>query len=1181
MIRRWALRILLGVLLLLAMLLSMAALLLGTTTGSRWLIHRVAPVVGVQVQDIQGTLLHDLTLTDVRYRLGEQDYQAERLRLAWRPVALWWGVVSITAVEANALHIVIPASEPTPSPEQKPTWPSLAAPLPIRVEQLVLNELSLTLGENRYQLDHFRASLDYGVVSAQLTEVRLVTAASEVALEAGFALRYPYTLQAQLDWALTPPQNTHAPDDVTRLLPEMLMAPEFAGRLNVQGDVTRLEVEGGLRAPEQLALSLDWITGLGKQPEPPRLEGQVAAAEVSLSSYVSAEALAGAEVDFQTQVAGWLDDYRLELQSQLRLPETPRLDLKASVQGDLQGLQLAPLTLNMDAAEVRLSGSLGWTQGVQWEAELSAQGLDPTHWLPQWPGQIQLQAQSTGRWTEGELTMETHLEQLTGQLRALAVEARGQLNVSDECWQLADTYLAVGGNRLAVSGHYAGNTAEAESANWALDWNLVAPLLDSIDPQLHGQVQSAGRAHGQGKQVQLSFQAHAEALALGDWRLASLDVEAQEQGMEQGGTRLEARELVLPGLTLESVQLALTGGPSRHQLNAEVALDEFQQLELGLTGEWLGEAWQGEVNALTIRTAYTRAMKLVEPVALRASAQAVQLERACLQDRRDANNAVQTHVCARLDWQAAGDAVGELEVERLPLALIQNWLQSEVDFAGYLTGGGQWRQAVGEQTQMSVNLSAVDGALHYRYDEEQTDIYPLDDLTLSAQLQAEKLQASAAVSVGDYGKMSAELAADLTQRQLQAETDIHWRDLTPVEALVPDVHEIKGEVHARLQASGSMSAPDFSATAQLIDGSFYLPALAARFSELEANLQGDQQRLELVLGVSAGEGQLALQAELQDVFGQRQLQAQLTGEAARIMDTPMLKMHLSPDLHLTGNPEQWRLSGTAQVPFARAEIKTLPASATRVSDDIVVVDAEGETRQQASVLYTDITLVLGEDVSFNAAGLEARLGGRLRLTREPNRPLQALGEIDIVHGRFESYGQDLTVEAGVLAFTGPADNPGLNITATRTTEDYVAGINIGGTLQNPTSEIFARPVVSESDAMAILFTGKPLSETSSSDQSLLVSMIAKYGLNRGGSFIGGFSDDIGLDEITIKTGDNVNDSQLWLGKYITPKLYVHYAIGIFEQASSMGFSYILNDYFRVEAESGEQQSADVLFEMER
>lgn len=136
-------------------------------------------------------------------------------------------------------------------------------------------------------------------------------------------------------------------------------------------------------------------------------------------------------------------------------------------------------------------------------------------------------------------------------------------------------------------------------------------------------------------------------------------------------------------------------------------------------------------------------------------------------------------------------------------------------------------------------------------------------------------------------------------------------------------------------------------------------------------------------------------------------------------------------------------------------------------------------------------------------------------------------------------------------------------------------------MQNPTSEIFARPVVSESDAMAILFTGKPLSETSSSDQSLLVSMIAKYGLNRGGSFIGGFSDDIGLDEITIKTGDNVNDSQLWLGKYITPKLYVHYAIGIFEQASSMGFSYILNDYFRVEAESGEQQSADVLFEMER
>ena len=1180
--RRWIVRPLVWLLLLLVFLLAVAALIVGTTPGSRWLINRVAPTVGVQIGSVEGTLLHALTLTDVRYALGEQRYRAERLHVAWRASALWLGVVSVADLEVESLAIVIPAGEKEAPPEGEPTWPALGAPLPVRVDRLVIEGFDLTLGDARYQFDRVRTRLDYGMTRARLTDLRLVTAASEAALSATLALRYPYALEAELRWVLAPPQEAHSPHDVTRLVPGVLLSPEFAGQLQIEGDITQLDFSGALRAPEQLALDLAWTTGLGKAAEAPRVDGELEVSGLSLSSYVAAGELAAGEVNARAQVEGWLEDYRIDLEGDLNLPDYPTLNLRTEAQGDMQGLRLEPLALTMEDAEAQLTGTLGWTEGVEWQAELTASGLDPALILSEWPGNLQLQAQSQGRWAGGELTMDTRLEQLQGQLRTLAVEARAQLNASGQRWQLADAYLAVGGNRVQLSGDYVGASGSEASPGWALNWDLAAPLLESIDPELHGSLQSTGSAQGGEKPVQLSFQANAEALALGDWRVGSLSVDVREQSLAQGDASLTAREVELPGLTLQSVQASLSGGPRDHQLEAELALDDFQRLSLGVAGEWTGGGWQGEVNTLTIRSAYTRAMSLAEPFALEASPQAVHLERACLQDRRDDNSDIQTHVCATLDWRAEGETLGELEVERLPLALAQNWLEPGVSFDGYLTGSGQWRQAPGEPAQMDLNLTAENGVLHHQYDGEETDSYPLRNFTLQAELRDKDLQASAAMAVGDYGEMRAELTADLAQRQLNAEADINWRDLSPLEALVPEVHNIKGEVNARLTASGPLDSPQLSASADLREGSFYLPVLATRFTGVGASLQGDHQLLNLTLDVTAGEGSLALEAELRDLFERWQLQARLTGEAARIVDTPILKMRVTPDLTLTGNPEEWRLTGSARVPFARAEIKTLPASATRVSEDVIVVDAEGQGRNQSGPqFYSNIELILGDDVTFNAAGLEARLGGRLRLNREPNRPLQALGEIDIVRGRFESYGQDLTVEEGVLAFTGPADNPGLNITATRTTEDYVAGINIGGTLQNPTSEVFARPAVSESDAMAILFTGKPLSETSSSDQSMLVSAIAKYGLNRGGSFIAGFSDDIGLDEITIKTGDNVNDSQLWLGKYITPKLYIHYAIGLFEDASSMGFTYILNDHFRVEAESGEQQSADVLFEMER
>jgi translocation and assembly module TamB len=54
-----------------------------------------------------------------------------------------------------------------------------------------------------------------------------------------------------------------------------------------------------------------------------------------------------------------------------------------------------------------------------------------------------------------------------------------------------------------------------------------------------------------------------------------------------------------------------------------------------------------------------------------------------------------------------------------------------------------------------------------------------------------------------------------------------------------------------------------------------------------------------------------------------------------------------------------------------------------------------------------------------------------------------------------------------------------------------------------------------------------------------------------------------------------------VGKYVTPKILVRYVVGLFDQAFSLGVVYRLTDKVRVEAESGETQSVDVIYRIER
>src|SRR5690606_4670194 len=93
----------------------------------------------------------------------------------------------------------------------------------------------------------------------------------------------------------------------------------------------------------------------------------------------------------------------------------------------------------------------------------------------------------------------------------------------------------------------------------------------------------------------------------------------------------------------------------------------------------------------------------------------------------------------------------------------------------------------------------------------------------------------------------------------------------------------------------------------------------------------------------------------------------------------------------------------------------------------------------------------------------------------PAQPsLRVVGEVRTRRGTYRAYGQQLTIETGVLRFAGPYDDPALDIVAIRPNlRDQRVGVQIQGTAQRPQVALFSDPELPDSEKLAWLVLGRP------------------------------------------------------------------------------------------------------------
>ena len=220
--------------------------------------------------------------------------------------------------------------------------------------------------------------------------------------------------------------------------------------------------------------------------------------------------------------------------------------------------------------------------------------------------------------------------------------------------------------------------------------------------------------------------------------------------------------------------------------------------------------------------------------------------------------------------------------------------------------------------------------------------------------------------------------------------------------------------------------------------------------------------------------------------------------------------------------------------------------------------------------------------NFFGFGFEGRLGGNLLLEDEPGQFTKATGEINIPEGRYRAYGQRLDIERGRLLYTAsPITNPGLDIRAVRKINEVTAGIAVKGSLNAPELDLFSTPAMGQTDALSYLLMGRPLESSSGEDGAIMAKAALALGLSGGDRIARTIGDRFGLDEMRVESNDTGDQASLVIGRYLSPRLYVSYGVGLIESVNTLSVRYKISDKWQLKAESGEYQGADIMYTFER
>nr|WP_136250514.1 translocation/assembly module TamB domain-containing protein [Ningiella ruwaisensis] len=703
----------------------------------------------------------------------------------------------------------------------------------------------------------------------------------------------------------------------------------------------------------------------------------------------------------------------------------------------------------------------------------------------------------------------------------------------------------------------------------------------------------------------LDISAELEAFTFNEFELETLNVQMSVDGKNdyRSDLSLDLKQGLLGNFVVKSASVEADGVLDEHQVSLVLVGEEFstqQRFSGGFikvpsaSSDKASDAfslWQGKWESSSIKMPFL-SMQLAEPTDIYANIQDQNYRLAdfCFEFQNEGNSLClkgadyedgEASALAELVYDLAAPARHYYPELIFPETHLPLNSRAFIDFASNGLNARVYNTIIGGEVETEnhlLALTAIVANLTFENDVLSTAIYAGTKQTGTLGLQS-----------------SINILPE--EREHQGRVRISDFDLNVFQRFIPSIESILGKVNADIGFAGELVEPQLSGTLSINNGELILDAYTYPLTNFYHNMQFDGMSAEMQGGFNLGEGKGSYEAAL-DLANGFSIDGNIKGNDLQFAFKESTAQ-VSPDLNFDLSPDALTLKGDVGIPKAQIKIEELPESAKTPSSDTIIIGAEPPEPVVPVALDIDLNILIDKEergfVQVDALGLEATLAGNLDLqviqkrstSDDSLQPMRTLlnGQVNVLDGSYEAYGQMLVVQSGRIFFNGEPSLPQFNIRAIRNPlnieNDVTAGIHITGNPVVPRVELFSNPPMTQARQLSYLLQGRDVTGgdfgSGDSNSTALVNLLVGYGVGRSDNRISQVGRTFGLDSLNLQTAGAGDNTQVQITGRLTEDIQITYGIGVFSNATEVVLKYQLMPKLFIEATGGGADSAIDLF----
>lgn len=707
-----------------------------------------------------------------------------------------------------------------------------------------------------------------------------------------------------------------------------------------------------------------------------------------------------------------------------------------------------------------------------------------------------------------------------------------------------------------------------------VEWNAAIDRLAALIPGGKGSLYSKGNWTGTSKHPKTQGNINAKNISLDGYHADSLqgswNLNLHPNSRQQSHFTFNASKLSTKSIRLEALQLQAKGSQQSHQLSGKIAINHANFI-FKMQGGWSAKRWEGRLEKLDILSSRFAHWRLEKPGRLSLSSTQIITPNLCL--RSTTKSGI---LCFDGQWDTNKAWAFTVKGRQVDTGLLTSLVLPKLTISATSNLDARVSGYRNKLNNVSAKLLLKSGRFRYFLGGNSIGS-PFQTSNISLTLNASGLRSKVHTILSKNNTINIALSVPhylsaMKNPKINGKIDVKLTSLKLFATLIPDIVKPSGKLQAHLSLNGRLNNPRVSGKLHFQDGSLELTNLGIELKKISMDLASQGNGITYTAKAFSENSPIQIKGKSEWSSQGLKSNFTVTTDNTRIMNTPEYILYASLKLQFHVLNKKVHMKGDINIPKGLVQPHAFTNVETIPSSQIIFIGKPPTKKAHQWKIFAKVKITLGKDVTVNTHGLHADITGQATLTGNPHQDTLATGQINVVKGKYTTYGKTLTIQPGSsLQFNNsPVANPNLNLRAIKkisitqalagqrtSGQPIIVGVSLTGTFRHIKIQLFSIPAtLSQADILSYLVLGYGTgTKSSGADVSLLLQAASSLQLGGKGAGIGGAISQVrqglGLAEFGLESETMVDaigtpieqQTAFVVGKHLTPRIYIRYSIG--------------------------------------